>query len=112
VSESLLTVAVLFVLFQRFAELHHLNPIWVFLILMSFGFFAFAREEYRREFRSVRFVLFACGWVVINVAVVVTVLASFGWMFLIPALLLEQFLLYMSAFWLFGLLPPGRGRQS
>jgi hypothetical protein len=32
-------------------------------------------------------------------AVVVGVLASFGWLWLIPALLLEQFLFYMSAFW-------------
>jgi len=95
-----------------FAELHHINPLWVFLSLISIGFFAFAKEEYRKEFRSVRFILFVCGWVVINIAVVVMVLASYGWLYLVPVLLLEQFLFYMSAYWLFGLQPPGRGRQS
>jgi len=94
-----------------FAELRHFNPRWVFLSLISIGFLAFAREEYRREFRSVRFIVFVCAWIGINIAVVVTVLGSFGWLYLIPALLLEQFLFYMSAFWLFGLLPPLRRRE-
>jgi hypothetical protein len=109
---SALMVCVLGVGAFAIAEIRHINPIWVFLSLISIGFFAFAREEYRREFRSVRFILFVCGWIVINMAVVVSVLASLGWLWLIPALLLEQFLFYMSAFWLFGLRPPGSGRQS
>src|SRR4029077_17771392 len=62
------------------AELRHVNPIWVFLCLISIGFIAFAKEEYRGEFRSVRFILFGCVWVVVNIAVVVSVLASFGWL--------------------------------
>lgn len=89
------------------AQIYHINPLWLFFSLISVGFVAGVREEYRKEFRSVRFVLFVCGWIVINMAVVVTVVASFGWLWLIPALLLEQFLFYMSAFWLFGLQPPG-----
>jgi hypothetical protein len=88
------------------ADIRHINPAWVFLSLMSIGFFAFASEEYRKEFRSVRFVAFVCGWVVVNLVVVVVVVGSFGWLYLIPALLLEQFLFYMTAYWLFGLPPP------
>jgi hypothetical protein len=90
------------------AEIRHINPIWVFLSLISIGFIAFAKEEYRREFRSVRFILFVCVWVVVNMAVVVSVLASFGWLWLILALLLEQFLFYMTAYWFFGVSPPSR----
>ena len=109
---SALIVCVLGIGAFVFAELHHLNPIWVFLSLISIGFFAFAWEEYRREFRSLRFVLFVCGWIVINITVVVTILTSFGWLYLVPALLLEQFLFYMSAYWLFGLEPPLRRREG
>jgi hypothetical protein len=94
------------------AEVRHTNPIWVLLSLISIGFFAFAKEEYRSEFRSVRFILFVCGWIVINIALVVSVLASFGWLWLFPVLFFEQVLFYMSAYWIFGLQPPGRGRQD
>lgn len=90
------------------AEIRHINPIWVFLSLISIGFIAFAKEEYRREFRPVRFISFVCVWVVVNMAVVVSVLASFGWLSLIPALFLEQFLFYMTAYWFFGLSPPSK----
>jgi hypothetical protein len=62
------------------------------------GFVVGAREDYRKEFRSVRFVLFVSGWVVINVVVVVVILGAVGWLYLIPALLLEQFLFYMTAY--------------
>jgi hypothetical protein len=96
------------------AEIRHINPIWVFLSLISIGFITFAGEEYRKEFRSVRFVAFVCGWLAVNLVVVVVVVGSFGWLYLIPALLLEQFLFYMTAYWLFGLAPPlsrRRGRR-
>jgi len=94
------------------AEIRHINPLWVFLSLISLGFVVFAREEYRKEFRSVRFVLFLCGWVVTNIVVVVVVMGLFGWLYLIPALLLEQVLFYMTAYWLFGVEPPRRRRQE
>lgn len=93
------------------AEIRHINPMWVFLSLISLGFVVGVGEEYRKEFRSVRFVAFVCGWLVVNVSVVIVVLGSFGWLYLIPALLLEQVLFYMTAFWLFGLEPPLRRRH-
>jgi len=94
------------------AKIRHVNPLWVFLGLISCGFFAFAREEYRGEFRSVRFLLFVFGWLVANVVVVVVVLGSLGWLYLIPALLLEQFFFYMTGHWLFGLQPPFHRRKD
>jgi len=93
------------------AEIRHINPMWVFLSLLSVGFFAGAREDYRKEFRSVRFIVFVCGWLVINMAVFLVVLAYFGWLYLFLALFLEQVLFYMTAFWLFGLRPSFRRRE-
>jgi hypothetical protein len=95
------------------AEIYHVNPMWIFVSLISVAFFAGAREEYRKEFRSVRFVAFVCGWIVVNVAVFILILGFFGWLWLIPVLPFEQFLFYMTAYWLFRLRPPlGPGRQS
>jgi hypothetical protein len=95
------------------ADIYHVNPLWIILSLISVGFFAGAREDYRREFRSVRFVAFVCGWIVVNAAVFILILGFLGWLWLIPVLLFEQFLFYMTAYWLFGLRPPlGPGRQS
>ena len=94
-----------------FAEIHHLNPVWLFLSLISIGFFAGVTEEYRKELRSAPFFAFLCGWLFVNCIVVVTILASFGWLYLIPALLVEQVLFYITAYWIFGLLPPSRNRR-
>jgi len=93
------------------ASIRHVSPIWIFLGLISTGFFAGVREEYRKEFRSARFVLFVLGWLVINSAVVVVIVAFLGWIWLFPVLFLEQALFYMSAYWLFGLKPPLRRRE-
>lgn len=87
------------------ADTRHINPLWIFFPLLSVLFSAMAWEEYRKEFRSVRFILFVLGWMIINLAVLVVILSSFGWLYLIPALLLEQFLFYMTAYWLFDLQP-------
>jgi hypothetical protein len=108
---SALVICVLGVATFAVAAIRHINPICIFFALISVGFVAGVREEYRREFRSARFVLFVLGWLVINIAVVVVVVASFGWFWLFPALFLEQVLFYMTAYWLFGLEPPLRRRD-
>jgi hypothetical protein len=92
------------------ADIYHVNPLWVIFGLISVGFVAGAREDYRKQFRSARFVAFVCGWGVINIGVVIVFLSLFGWLWLIPALLLEQVLFYMSAYWFFGVDPPSRRR--
>src|SRR2546423_2904891 len=66
----------------------HMNPAWVFLSFISILFFAWAGEEYRKEFRSIRFIFFVCSWIVINMFVFVVILVSFGWFWLFPALFL------------------------
>src|SRR4029077_11331181 len=76
------------------ANIYHINALWVLFGLISVGVLAGAREDYRKEFRSPRFVAFVISWLVINVLVIIVVVSSFGWLWLIPALLLEQFLFY------------------
>ena len=72
-------VCVLFVGAFIVAEIYHVDPLWIILSWISVGFFAGAREDYRKEFRSPRFVAFVCGWVVINAIVfIVLSIASTG----------------------------------
>lgn len=109
---SALVICVLGVGAFVIATTRHINPAWIFFGLVSAGFFAGVREEYRRELRSARFVLFVFGWIAINVGVIAVVVSSFGWVWLFPALFLEQALFYMSAYWIFGLEPPLYRRES
>jgi hypothetical protein len=94
-----------------FAEVHHYNPLWVFFSGISIVFLAGAREDYRKEFRSPRFVFFVLVWLVINIVIIVVVLRFLRWVYLIPALIIEQGLFYKSAYSLFGV-RPGSSRQS
>ncbi len=105
---SALLFCVLMVGAYAIAEARHMSPGWVFFGGISLVFLVGVREEYRKEFRSWRFVVFVCGWAAFNLLVVVVVLGSFGLLYLIPALLLDQFFFYMTAYWLFGLEPPLR----
>ncbi len=91
-----------------FAEVHHLNPMWVFLPLMAAAFLAGVGWDYRKEFKSVAFLTFFCGWAVLHVVVFVAVVGSYGWLYWIPTVVVEQAFFYMSAYWLFGLQPPPR----
>lgn len=92
------------------ADIYHVNPLWILFGLISVSFVAGAREDYRKEFRSPLFVAFVIGWVAINVIVIICVLAAFGWLWLIPALLLEQVLFYITASWLFDVPLPSKRR--
>ncbi len=92
------------------ADIYHISPLWLFFGLISVGFVAMAREDYRKEFRSPRFVAFVVGWIVINVIVIIVIVSRFGWLWLMPALIVEQALFYMTAYWLFDVPPPSRRR--
>jgi len=94
------------------ADFYRINPLWIFASLISIVFFAGAREDYRKEFKSVRFVAFIVGWVVVNATVFILVLGLLGWLWLVPILLVEQFLFYMTAYWLFGIRPPSRRERQ
>lgn len=88
-----------------FAKIHHYSPLWVFFSGVSIGIVAMAREQYPREFRSPRFLLLVFAWVLINIALIVVVVSFLRWVYLIPALIIEQGLFYKSAYSLFGVRP-------
>ncbi|HXJ87642.1 MAG TPA: hypothetical protein VMS18_12545 [Candidatus Binatia bacterium] len=89
-----------------------MNPMWVFLPLLSLGFFAQVGWDYRYEFRSLRFSMFFFGWLLINAFVFLFVVANFGWLYWVAALIVEVFVFYLTAYWLFGLTPPLRPRSK
>jgi hypothetical protein len=95
-----------------FVKIHHNSPLWVFFSMLSIIILAGIREEYRKELRSPRFVFFVLGCLVINVVVIVVVASFLGWVYLIPALLIEQVAFYMAVERLFGVKPARRRRQS
>lgn len=92
------------------ADKYRIDSVWVYLGEISVGFFATVGWDYRKEFRSIRFVIFFCFWLFAHLCIFVFVVAYLGWLYWLLALTVELFLFYGTAFWLFGLLPPGRRR--
>jgi hypothetical protein len=90
---------------------YHVNSSWVYLGEISLGFFVTVGWDYRKEFRSVRFVIFFGGWLFAHLTIFVFVVAYLGWLYWLLALSVELFLFYGTAFWLFGLRPPPRRRH-
>jgi hypothetical protein len=99
------TVCVFAVTAFVIAQIRHVNPLWVFFCLISIGFLAGVREEYRNQFRSIRFVLFVSAWLLINTAIIFLTIGYIGWFFLIPILFVEQVMFYATASWIFGVHP-------
>lgn len=95
-----------------FVKIHHYSPLWVFFSMLSIVILAGVREEYRKEFQSPRFIFFVLGCLVINMIVIVVVATVFGWVYLIPALFIEQVVFYMSVDRLFGVKPSRHRHQS
>jgi hypothetical protein len=94
-----------------FVKIYHYSPLWIFFSFLSILIVVGIREEYRQEFRSPQFLFFILGCLVINIVVIVVVATFFGWVYLIPALFLEQIVFYMLVDRLFGV-KPSRRRQS
>jgi hypothetical protein len=90
------------------ADIYHISPLWVFFGFISVLFVAMAREDYPKQFRSPRFLAFVMGWGVITIILIIFVVSSFDWIWLIPALLLDQAFFYVTASWLFDVSPPKR----
>jgi hypothetical protein len=90
------------------ADKYHVDATWVFVILLSIGFFAGVGWDYRREFRSPTLVLFFVAWLLLHSLIFVLVVGLLSWLYYVGAVFLELFAFYASAFWLFGLNPPKR----
>jgi hypothetical protein len=88
------------------ADRYHINFVWIFFVCLCLGFFAQVGWNYRREFRSIRFVLFFCCWLLIHLLVFVFCVAFLGWVYWVLAVSVEIFFFYATAYWIFGLKPP------
>jgi hypothetical protein len=88
-----------------FVLIYHYSPLWVFFSFISILIVVAVKEEYRKEFGSPKFRFFVLGCLVINIVVIVTVTIFLGWVYLIPALLIEQGAFYVSVERIFGVKP-------
>jgi len=94
------------------ADKFHIDSAWVLLAAVSVGFFAAVGWDFRAEFRSVRFILFFVGWLLVHLLIFVLVVGRFGWLYWLLALFLELFFFYATAELLLGLKPPLRRRSQ
>ena len=94
------------------AEKLGISSVWVYLAGVSIAFYATLGWDYRREFRSVRFVAFFCSWLAIHLTVFIFVVNRLGWLYWVVALFFEIFFFYATAGWFFGLKPPLRSRRA
>jgi hypothetical protein len=111
VATALITCAIMVGTFI-FTEIHHHNPLWTFVTMVSIVLLVLIRQKYRQEFQLPRFVFFVLVCLAINIVVIVVVLTSFGWLYLFPVFFLEQVLFYMLIDRLFGISRSKSPRQS
>ena len=93
------------------ADAYHIGVIWIAAFWLSIGFFATVGWDYRREFRSARFVFFFMAWLVPHLLIAIFVLTYLGWFWYAAAVVVELFLFYLSLSLVFGLKPPRRRRR-
>lgn len=86
----------------------HGNPIAVFVAVIAVVFVLSAKREFRREFRSPKFIMYACFWAGVYMVLFVVVLSTWGWLFLVPAFFGIQVVFYLTTDWLFGARPARR----
>ena len=90
---------------------YHIDDVWVYLGEISLVFFVTIGLDCRREFRSVRFVIFFGCWLLAHLAIFVFVVAYLGWLYWLLAFSVELFLFYATTSRPFGLQSPLRRRR-
>ena len=90
------------------ADDYHVNPAWLFAAGTGLVFFLVVGWGYRSKFRSLNFVMFFLAWMFVHVVVFLLVLGWLGFLYYLPFLIVELWIGYSVAIWLFGP-PPSRG---
>ena len=103
-----LVVAVIGVASFWLADHYHIGPVWVFAAPVAAIFIAVVGWGYRRLFRSPEFLLFLSAWMSVHVAVALLVTFFLGFVYYIPAVMLELWIGYILAILWFGP-PPDKG---
>ena len=86
------------------ANKHQINPAWLFATGAAVLFFVAVGWGYRRKFRSPMFVVFFLFWLLAHVLIYLLVLGYLGFLYYVPLSILELWIGYIVAIWLFG--PP------
>ena len=100
---ALIVAAVLTAAFWL-AEARHINPGWLFAGGAGLIFFFVVGWGYRRKLRDPDFAFFFGAWTLVHVLVYLGVLAFWGFLYYIPAVIVELWVGYTIAIWKFG--PP------
>src|SRR6266404_3869911 len=99
ISLILLTIAAFWI-----SESYGHSPLLVFGAIFSLGFAATIGWSFRRYRRSLGIIIFLFCWLVVHIALTLTLLSlSPSWW--LPALFIEAFIGYGAAFLLFGIAP-------
>jgi len=88
------------------ADAHHVTA-GLFALVIALSFLPVARP-YRRKFGSPDFILFFVAWLMVHTLLSLLVLGYFGLLYYLPFVVLELWVGYVVAFWLFGP-PPDKG---
>jgi hypothetical protein len=88
------------------SEEHHVNPAWLLSAWAAVGFLASVGRDYRTKLNSLAFALFFLAWLAVHILVYLLVLAYLGFLYYVPVVVLELWVGYTLAIWLFG--PPPR----
>jgi Na+-transporting NADH:ubiquinone oxidoreductase subunit NqrE len=105
-----IAVAVLGVAAFWTADSYGFSPAWVFAVGSGLAFFLTVGWGYRSKLRSPSFVTFFLAWMFVHVAVFLLVLGWQGFLYYLPLVIVELWIGYTVAIWLFGP-PPSRGFQ-
>ena len=86
------------------ADKYEINPAWIFAAQAAVVFFAVVGWGYRRRFRSPAFVSFFVAWLLLHVTFYLLILGHLGLLYYVPFVVMELWVGYAFAIWLFG--PP------
>jgi phosphotransferase system glucose/maltose/N-acetylglucosamine-specific IIC component len=101
---SALFVAALLTASFWMADKYNINQAWLFAAQAAVFFFAAVGWGYRKKFRSPAFVRFFLAWLLLHVTLYLLVLGYLGLLYYVPFVVVEVWIGYALAIWLFG--PP------
>jgi hypothetical protein len=94
------------------SQTYHVNSYWLFFALGSVGMVPLLFRNYRTLTKRPAFFLFLTCWVVLHGFIVASLIHRISLVFWIPVFALELLVGYLTAFWLFGVVPSDEIQDS
>ena len=85
------------------SEKYDVPPVWMFALWIGLGFIAVVGGSLRSKFRQPLFVVFFVGWLAVHTLVTLLVIKLFTILWVWPTSIVELWIGYAIALWLFGL---------